>query len=416
MTAQGHEVSETSDRAQRKSEWSPASDETFGSAHADYAELRRSNPFPWSNDYGGFWAVTTYEDIVSLTEDQRFITSIQNVVPRVPRASRRPPGHYDPPEHGEYRAAIDPIFRRATLRTQAEAFESSASGLLQAMLGSGKGDAVEDFAAPFVVDCFAALLGVTAELAQHIRKVGVQYSFAIQDMDARLVGECSAELYEIAETVYRSRLAEQPDAFTDLVASLHQAVMDPQSKITETTAIATIRQLIVAGMGAPQAVIGSSIAHLALDQSLQQHLRANLDDLPAAIEELLRLHSPYRVFARTALEDVVIRGRTVRKGEPVAMLFPSGNRDSAVFDDPDVFKLNRKGNSHLSFGRGHHKCPAAAMGRMEVAIALRMLLEGTDSFELAGDIKMMNWLEYGPRSVPLSLVRRIGPQPATDTA
>ncbi|WP_344065924.1 cytochrome P450 [Microbacterium pumilum] len=347
---------------------------------------------------------------MNLANDERFITSIQNVVPRVPRATRRPPGHYDPPEHGEYRAAIDPIFRRVNLRAHEESFQASATTLIAAMLERGHADAVQDLAAPFVVDCFASLLGVSADLAHHIRTVGVRYTFAIQDMDEQVVGECSAELYVIAENVYRARLSQRPDPSTDLVASLHAAALDPNTAITETTAIATVRQLIVAGMGAPQAVIGSSIAHLALDQSLQAYLRTHPEELPAAIEELLRLHSPYRVFARTASEDVVVHGRLVREGEPVAMLFPSGNRDGRVFEDPDVFKLNRKGNSHLAFGRGPHKCPAAAMGRREIAIALRTLLESTETFELSGDIKMMNWLEYGPRSVPLSLVPRETPE------
>jgi cytochrome P450 len=88
----------------------------------------------------------------------------------------------------------------------------------------------------------------------------------------------------------------------------------------------------------------------------------------------------------------------------VALVFPSANRDAAVFERPDEFVLHRKNNSHLAFGRGAHKCPAATMGRLELLIALQTLLERTASFELAGEVRMMNWLEYGPRAVPLALV------------
>ncbi|UPO76245.1 cytochrome P450 [Arthrobacter sp. Helios] len=387
-------------------------EESFGSAHRDYAELRRNNPFPWSEDFGGFWSATTYEDIVRITQDDAlFITSVQNVVPHVPRSSRRPPLHFDPPEHTAYRLAIDPVLRRSVVRGHEEFFRSSAEELVTALLRKSNADGVRDFAAPFVMDCFAAFLSVPPALTRRIREIGVRYSFAIQDMDEDIISECSTELYRIAEQVYRDRLEAGAGPSRDLVASLHEAAANPDNHITEQTAIATIRQMIVAGMGAPQAVLGSCLVHLAQDQALQQHLREHPEDLPAAIEEFLRLHAPYRVFSRTPREDTEVHGRIVRVGEPIALIFPAGNRDAAVFPNPDDFILRRPNNSHLAFGRGAHKCPAATMGRMELLIGLQVILEQTVSFELSGDVEMMNWLEYGPRSVPLRLIAKEDPPP-----
>lgn len=396
--------SSTPVREERASEWEPALDETFGSAHRDYRELRETNPFPWSDAFGGFWSATTYADIERIAQDDEgFITSVQNVVPHVPRSARRPPLHFDPPEHTAYREAIDPVLRRSVVREHEAAFRRSAERLVDEMLANPSPDGVAGLAAPFAMDCFAAFLGVAPELTRHVREVGVRYGFAIQDMDDAAIAECSAELYEIAERVFRDRLAADPDPARDLVASLKRAADDPSNHITEKTAIATVRQMIVAGMGAPQAVIGSCVAHLAQDPELQERLRRAPEDIPAAAEELLRLHAPYRVFARTAKRDTEVRGRLVRAGEPVALIFPSANRDDDVFDDPDRFVLRRPQNSHLAFGRGAHRCPAATMGRMEIVIAIEALLGKTRSFELAGEIRMMNWLEYGPRSVPLAL-------------
>ncbi|WP_166997734.1 cytochrome P450 [Paramicrobacterium fandaimingii] len=398
---------DTRSRAERASEWAPDREETFGSAHDDYAALRAENPFPWSAEYGGFWAATTYDDVTRITQDdETFITSVQNVVPHVPRSSRRPPLHFDPPEHTAYRTAIDPVLRRSVVREHETAFRASAERLVSEMLTAESPDAARDLAAPFAMDCFAAFLGVPATLTRHIREVGVRYSFAIQDMDNRVIAECSAELYRIAERVYADRLAAGADPARDLVASLDRAADDPDNHITEKTAIATIRQMIVAGMGAPQAALGSIVVHLSRDRELQDLLRAKPDEIPAAIEELLRLHAPYRVFARTARRDVAVHGRVVREGEPIALIFPSANRDASVFDDPDRFVLRRANNSHLAFGRGAHKCPAATMGRMELLVALQVLLERTESFEPAGDVVMMNWLEYGPRFAPIRLVPR----------
>lgn len=391
-------------REERGSEWDPAVEESFGSAQTEYRQLRETTPFPWSESYGGFWAATTYADIVAITQDERFITSVQNVVPHVPRSSRRPPLHFDPPEHTDYRTAIDPVFRRSVVAEHADDFRASARRLVDELIAADAPDGVRHLAAPYVMDCFASLLGLPRDQTREIREIGVRYGFAIQDMDGPVIEECSVRLYEIARQVYDARLAEDPDPDRDLVASLHRAAQDPSTAITEKTAVATVRQLIVAGMGAPQAVLGSCIVHLGTDPELQDHLRTHPEDLPAAIEEMLRLHAPYRVFARTATRDIEFHGRTVAKDEPIALLFPSANRDPERFEDPNTFVLRRRQNSHLSFGRGSHRCPAATMGRLELLIALEELLSRTQSFTVSGEVVMMNWLEYGPRAVPLAIV------------
>ena len=85
------------------------------------------------------------------------------------------------------------------------------------------------------------------------------------------------------------------------------------------------------------------------------------------------------------------------------MLFPSANRDTDVFERPDEFDIDRKPNKHLAFGRGAHKCVAAAMARLELRVTLEKLLARTGSFELDGEVQMASWLEFGPSSVPLRM-------------
>ncbi|MFC7405703.1 cytochrome P450 [Georgenia alba] len=390
----------------RDSEWDPTEPETFGSAQVTYARLRRDNPFPWSEAFGGFWSATTYDDVVAIARDtETFSTATQNVVPHVPRTARRPPLHYDPPEQTAFREVIDPSFRRAEVKALEPRFTAAAETLLDPWLAHGACDYAQDVAMPYVAQCFAEYLRVPTEVALRVREIGVRYAFAIQDMDKLAVLAASDELYAIARDLYD---ADDPGT---LVRDLRRAATDPDNAVvTEQTAVATVRQLIVAGMGAPQAVLGSAVAHLAQDPNLQDRLRRDRALLPAAVEELLRLYAPYRVFARTANRDVEVRGRLVRAGEPITLIYPSANRDETRFDDVDTFRLDRRPNKHLAFGRGAHRCPAASMGRSELVIALDVLLTRTASFGLDGEVEMMNWLEFGPRSVPLRLV------PATEDA
>lgn len=384
----------------RGSEWDPTEPETFGSAQLTYAELRRDNPFPWSEAFGGFWAATTYDDVLAVARDtDTFSTATQNVVPHVPRTARRPPLHYDPPEHTAFRKAIDPSFRRAEVTTLEPRFAAAAETLLARALDRGGCDYAQDVAMPYVAQCFAEYLRVPTEVALRVREIGVRYASAIQDMDRPTIMAASEELYGIARDLYD---ADEPGP---LVRALRAATADAENTVvSEESAVATVRQLIVAGMGAPQAVLGSAVAHLAQDRDLQDRLRRDRELLPTAVEELLRMYAPYRVFARTASRDVEVRGRLVRAGEPVALIYPSANRDERRFDDVDTFRLDRRPNKHLAFGRGPHRCPAALMGRSELTIALDVLLSRTSSFGLDGEIEMMNWLEFGPRAVPVYLV------------
>jgi hypothetical protein len=96
--------------------------------------------------------------------------------------------------------------------------------------------------------------------------------------------------------------------------------------------------------------------------------------LDSAIEEILRWTSPSRHFMRTATQDISVRGQIIRAGESVAIFFPSGNRDEAVFTDSDRFRIDRIPNPHIAFGWGPHFCLGQALARMELRALFGALL------------------------------------------
>jgi cytochrome P450 len=165
--------------------------------------------------------------------------------------------------------------------------------------------------------------------------------------------------------------------------------------------LGTIRQVLVVGIIAPSVTIGSFVIHLSRHQDLQQELREHPEKIPAALEELLRLYTPYRGFARTANKDVEIGGRVIRKDEPIALLYASANRDESVFEDAAEFRWDRARQDHLAFGRGAHNCAGAPLARLELRVFLEELLRMTSRFEVAGDIRATRWPEYGALSVPV---------------
>jgi cytochrome P450 len=130
------------------------------------------------------------------------------------------------------------------------------------------------------------------------------------------------------------------------------------------------------------------------------HLRRNVDLLPRAIEELLRLAGPSRAVFRIATSDLSIGEATIRAGDQVALLLAAANRDPLVFAHPDRFDLERGADRHLAFGTGTHSCVGASFIRFASVAATRALLGTTSAVELLGDI---DWVGGFAIRVPSSL-------------
>src|SRR5438128_742441 len=120
--------------------------ETFDSTHAVFADLRQRCPVAFSGAWGGFWALTTYDDVAKAASDPKtFITSVQNVVPKVAFTGRRPPLHLDPPEHTPYRRALNPLFSTARMKALEAPIHRFVIELLQPLIARGEGDICTDF-------------------------------------------------------------------------------------------------------------------------------------------------------------------------------------------------------------------------------------------------------------------------------
>jgi cholest-4-en-3-one 26-monooxygenase len=115
-------------------------------------------------------------------------------------------------------------------------------------------------------------------------------------------------------------------------------------------------------------------------------LRGDLDILPVAIEELLRLASPVMSFTRHATHDTEIAGQAIAEDDPVLMVYASANRDERAFDDPDVLHLTRDPNDHVAFGAGGpHFCLGAHLARLESKLMFEAILTRFEGLELAAD-------------------------------
>ncbi|NKJ01775.1 cytochrome P450 [Novosphingobium sp. SG707] len=388
---------------QTRADFDPAAPEDFDSAHAEYARLRAQCPVAHATELGGFWALTKYEDVKRAASDYAaFTTTVQNVVPKVAFTGRRPPLHLDPPEHTPYRKALNPLLSRE----RSDALEPRARELTRAALAPlvarGGGDICIEFSSHLPVQIFGEWMRMPGEWLETLHRQGREFVLAVHLNDPDKMKETSLRLYDMARALIAIRREHPEDPALDPTTALLEARHEGQG-LPDELIVGSVRQILLVGIVAPLVMVGNMAVHLCRDRALQDQLRANPDQIPAAVEEFLRLYTPYRGFARTAVQDIEIRGEKICAGEAVALLYGSANRDEEVFPDGDRFILNRPNIAeHLAFGRGPHNCPGLHLGRMELKVALEEILAATpNGFELAGEIAMSRWPEIGALSVPL---------------
>ncbi|HEX7719896.1 MAG TPA: cytochrome P450, partial [Woeseiaceae bacterium] len=276
-----------------------------------------------------------------------------------------------------------------------------AVGLLEPLLAQGNGDICMDFSSCLPVQVFGEWMQIPDDNRARLHRAGRAFNIAVQSGVDERMKETSLELYDLAQAIVADREAQPRDPATDPTSAL-LAERQAGEPLPRDLIIGTVRQVLVVGMIAPMVLIGSIAVHLCRDQALQQLLWQSPDLIPAAIEEFLRLYTPYRGFARTAVRDVEIGGRRIPAEEPIALVFASANRDERVFPNGDEFQLGRSNIAeHVAFGRGPHNCPGAALGRLELRVALEELLASTKRFVAAGEVIPTRFPEIGALSVPL---------------
>jgi cytochrome P450 len=113
-------------------------------------------------------------------------------------------------------------------------------------------------------------------------------------------------------------------------------------------------------------------------------VKADPSLIPGLVDESIRWVTPVKHFMRSASADAEVGGQRIAKGDWMWLAYPSGNRDEAVFDEPDVFKPERSPNRHLAFGYGAHLCLGQHLAKLEMRILFEELMPRLKSLEFAG--------------------------------
>jgi cytochrome P450 len=158
--------------------------------------------------------------------------------------------------------------------------------------------------------------------------------------------------------------------------------------------VALTHQLLFAGHEPTTNLIGNGMAALLRHPDQLARLRERPELLPGAIEELLRYDGPTaRSSPSYAVEDLIIGDTVVPAGSIVIVGIAAVNRDPRRFTEPDRLEITR-GDRHLAFGHGLHRCLGAPLARMEGSVAIGALLRRFPDLSLACAPEELSWLPF----------------------
>jgi cytochrome P450 len=390
----------------RVPDWDPLAPDAAADPICEHARLRAEAPVAYSDRWGGFWGVSRYEDVVSITRDPETFSSSKASVPLSTGedAPPRPPLEMDPPHHDGYRRLLNPYFAPRYIRRLEPEVRRIAVDLVERVLGLGEADVVPELTFPMPVRVLCAFLGLPTEDSMQIKTWANDVIDAATRGDAVRHREANENLYGYIRELVDQRRREPREPSDDLVSGLLFGTVELEP-LDDQTVAGILRLLLAAGHGTTTNGLGSTLNFLAQHPAEQGALRADPGRIPLAIEEILRLWSPSRALGRKATKDVTVGGRCIRAGEKIALIWTSANRDETAFPNADQAVIGRHPNQHVAFGHGVHTCLGAPLARMELRILAEEMLTRTRSIMPSDSSRMAGWPHIGPDSLPLKFER-----------
>ena len=314
----------------------------------------------------------------------------------------------EPPKHTRLRSLVAKAFNRNKIEGMRPAVERITQQLLDAIdekVKSGETfDLIADYAEPLPVKIIADLLGFP-ESEEHLLRPWSQSIVKMYEVNPSEQYQMEAKKAAAEFAEYVRSLAEhrKKNPGQDLITDLAM-VEENGEKLNSHELVATCVLLLNAGHEASVNAFGNGMV-AALERPdqaelLRKNSRAITD---TALEEFMRFDAPLHLFERTATVDTELGGVKIEKGQKIAALIGSANRDSAVFERADEMDLTRDPNPHIGFGAGIHFCLGAPLARLEMSVSLPALWEKYPNMQLAGDpVRRPTFVLRGYESVSIS--------------
>lgn len=353
-------------------------------------ELRDASRTFFNTMAQGYWMFTRYDEVREIYQHPELFSS-ESITPWEPDPVYRfVPTQIDPPEHSKYRQILSRWFAPAAVNQAGPAAQEICRRLVAEIVPRGECDFVAEFAMRYPTEVFLTVLGLPASDADlFIPWVedffhGFGGDLAQQEAMAQALGG----IRQYWVDVLNERRGEPTPRKGDFASHLLHATVDGEP-VDDTVMLDILTVLVLAGLDTTRGQLGYLFRHLATNPDDRHQLISEPKLIPSAVEETLRFYTIVFGDGRKVTRDVEFHGCPLRKGDMVYGLVSGANRDPRIYDRADEFVLNRKGNNHLGFAGGPHRCLGAHLARREMQIAVEEWLKVIPDFRVATDAPLL---------------------------
>ncbi len=372
-----------------------------------FERLRKEDPVHWSvspePDIGGYWSVTKYNDIMAVDTNHLAFSSEPAIVLPDPEADFTLPMFIamDQPKHDEQRKTISPAVSPHSLMQMEPIIRERAGEILDSLPIGEEFNWVDKVSIELTTMTLATLFDFPWEDRRKLTRwsdvaTAAPNSGLFSSNDPEIAkAEGRAELFQCVDyfmNLWNERVNAPPQA--DLISMLAHG--ESTRNMDRMEYLGNLILLIVGGNDTTRNSITGSVLALSQNPDQEKLLRADHSLIPAMVSETIRWQTPLAYMRRTALQDVELGGKTIKKGDKLAMWYVSGNRDEEVIDRPNDFWIERpRVRQHLSFGFGIHRCVGNRLAELQLKIIWEEILARFPKIEVMGP----------PRRVPSSFVK-----------
>ncbi len=356
-------------------------DNTPEEARTILEEARSRCPVAHSDRQDGFHILLGYDDVKTATADHETFSSQPSTLRPLADRPPAPPIDFDPPAHSMWRPIFNLAFNpRASARVES-LVKADAERAAEEFAQAGTGDLVADYCEKLPALAVCHVIGFDVDSRGESRKRVSELLSSLGEPEKAHRAFVDFNRYCIEQASDR-KTNPRDDYLTELV----NAEIDGRP-ISDLELSSVIAAILIAGIETTISGLGSLLYEVLADPSTQQRLRENPQLIPGAVEEALRLHPPVWGLYRRATCPVTMHGVDIKQDDTVMVNWAAANWDPATFEDPSAFRVDRKPNPHLTFGRGIHTCPGAHTARMEMRVGLTVLLNRFSDMRLPDGFK-----------------------------
>ena len=356
----------------------------FGREPFDAFAWMRANAPVYYDEPNDLWAAASYAAVKQISVDTEAFSSAGGIRPKFPALPMMI--EFDGADHVRRRRLVSEGFTPRRVREMEDEVRAACDAIIDQVCERGSCDFVTDIAAPLPIIVIGDMLGVAPEDRDDLLRWSDDMLKGQGSTDPDVLtktADAFTQYCAYIDPVFEDRYATGHR--DDLVGVLCHAEIDGHS-LDHDSLIHETLLIVIGGDETTRHVISGGVEELLAHPDQFAALGADpVGLLPGAVEEMLRWVSPIKNMARTATRDTEVAGTLIEEGQEVLLLYPSANRDEAVFEHPEVFDVRRSPNPHIAFGFGAHFCLGNQLARLELKVMVERILARLPDLHLAVD-------------------------------